>query len=79
VVFRSTTPWVVVSSFSSAVLLTLNSIVWLSSRAVPVADIYTFLRSLIRCCVLYSFLSRSESLTRQKAARGHVEIGGKLL
>src|ERR1044071_460792 len=42
VVLRSTTPCVVVSSFRSADLLTLNSIDWLSSRAVPVADIYTF-------------------------------------
>jgi len=30
---------------------------------VPVADIYTFLRSLIRCCVLYSFFAPGESLT----------------
>jgi hypothetical protein len=30
---------------------------------VPVEDIYTFLRSLIRCCVLYSFFAPGESLT----------------
>jgi hypothetical protein len=43
VVLRSTTPCVVESSFKSTDLITLNSIAWLSSRAVPVADIYTFL------------------------------------
>src|SRR5882724_4098772 len=63
VVLRSTTPCVVVSSFNRADLLTLNSIAWLSSRTVPVADIYTFLRNLIRCCVLYSFFAPGERLT----------------
>ncbi len=38
VVLRSTTPCVVVNSSSSADLVTLNSIDWLSSRTVPVAD-----------------------------------------
>src|ERR1700747_781822 len=63
VVLRSTTPCVVVSSFNRADLLTLNSIAWLSSRTVPVEDIYTFPGSLIRCCVLYSFFAFGESLT----------------
>src|SRR6266478_1012827 len=63
VVLRSTTPCVVVSSFNRADLLTLNSIAWLSSRTVPVEDIYTFPGSLIRCCVLYSFFASGESLT----------------
>src|SRR5215470_7475196 len=39
VVLRSTTPWVVVSSFNSADFVTLNSMDWLSSRTVPVAVI----------------------------------------
>src|SRR5262252_4174182 len=39
VVLRSTTPCVVLSSFRRADFVTLNSIAWLSSRAVPVADI----------------------------------------
>src|SRR6516164_6249849 len=67
VVLRSTTPCVVLSSFNSAVLDTLNSIDWLSSRAVPVADIRSpFWTTLICCCVLYSFLRLGERLTNCK-------------
>src|ERR1700719_1440930 len=78
VVLRSTTPCVVVSSFSRADLLTLNSIAWLSSRAVPVADIHTFLREpdpLLR--TLLVFRSGRKPYERDYVV-GSVEIGGKL-
>ncbi len=78
-VLRSTTPCVVVSSFNRADLLTLNSIVWLSSRTVPVADIYTFLREpdpLLR--TLLVFRSGRKPYERDYVV-GSVEIGGKLL
>src|SRR6266478_8186421 len=79
VVLRSTTPCVVVSSFNRADLLTLNSIAWLSSRTVPVADIYTFLREpdpLLR--TLLVFRSGRKPYERDYVV-GSVEIGGKLL
>jgi hypothetical protein len=60
-------------------LLTLNSIAWLSSRAVPVADIYAFLREpdpLLR--TLLVFRSGRKPYERDYVV-GSVEIGGKLL
>src|SRR5262249_33883113 len=86
VVLRSTTPCVVLSSCSTADLVTLNSIAWLSSRAVQVADIrFPFiskperratetLEMVFRCCVLYSVLPPDERLYERVL---HVEISGK--
>src|SRR5258705_7940896 len=77
VVLRSTTPCVVVSSFNRADLPTLNSIAWLSSRTVPVADIYTFLRApdpLLR--TLLVFRSGRKPYERDYAV-GSVEMSGK--
>src|SRR5215813_1922644 len=85
VVLRSTTPCVVLSSFRRADFVTLNSIAWLSSRAVPVADIrfpfipepdttrHRDLEMVFRCCVLYSVLAPGERLYERGQ---HVEISG---
>src|SRR5262250_354199 len=85
VVLRSTTPCVVLSSFRRADFVTLNSIAWLSSRAVPVADIrfpfhpqpattrHRDLEMVFRCCVLYSVFAPGERLYERGQ---HVEISG---
>src|SRR5215475_15611452 len=59
VVLRSTTPWVVVSSFNSADFVTLNSMDWLSSRTVPVAVISQepFLGTQLYWPLLYSLFA----------------------
>src|SRR5262249_24672057 len=59
VVLRSTTPCVVVSSFNSADFVTLNSMDWLSSRAVPVAVISQepFLGTQLYWPLLYSLFA----------------------
>jgi len=66
-------------------LVTLNSIAWLSSRAVPVADIrfpfipkpvttrHRDLEMVFRCCVLYSVFAPGERLYERGQ---HVEISG---
>src|SRR6516165_10872652 len=74
VVFLSTTPCVVLSSFNSAVLDTLNSIDWLSSRAAPVADIrrpFSFNALLLLRTLLVFAAGR-----KAYAPASHVEIGG---
>src|SRR5215813_12272866 len=87
VVLRSTTPCVVLSSFRSADFVTLNSIAWLSSRAVPVADIrfpFCFSAGVYQPETLGDGVPLLRTLTGFRAGRKpykqqkHVEIGGKL-
>src|SRR5437016_8343279 len=83
VVLRSTTPCVVKSSFNSADFVTLNSIDWCSSRAVPGAVIVKFtfdqawdeasVAHFYRCRTLLAFCQS----IKPAAGRRSVDIGGK--